>query len=222
MDSAKRIWNYYTINNVKSVMDPSVTATMTLVGPINEKTLATSGFNGYYLISKAGAKTEEDLINCLSFLDKMCDDEMMVLADWGLEGITYDINEEGVAVLKEELEASQTPQVGLNQVICYIPNLEPQSISLEKAESTLAQDASYAANIEFAVFHPALGYLANSEANSEVGLDIEQIIDDARTQYVCGQIDEAGFEKAAQQWLDRGGDKVIEEVNALYQADTSN
>lgn len=221
MDSAKRIWNYYTLNDVKSVTDPSVTATMTLVGAVNNKTLATSGFNGYYLITKAGAKTEEDLKNCLHFLDKMCDDEMLVLADWGLEGITYDLDENGNAVLREELEVSQTPQVGLNQSICYIPNLEPQSISLVKTESTLAQDKAYASNIEVAVFNPALGYLANSEVNSEVGTDIEQIIDDARTQYICGQIDDAGFEKAAKQWLDRGGDRLIEEVNQLYQADSS-
>jgi len=221
MDSAKRIWNYYTLNDVKSVTDPSATATMTLVGAVNNKTLATSGFNGYYLITKAGAKTEEDLKNCLHFLDKMCDDEMLVLADWGLEGITYDLDENGNAVLREELEVSQTPQVGLNQSICYIPNLEPQSISLVKTESTLAQDKAYASNIEVAVFNPALGYLANSEVNSEVGTDIEQIIDDARTQYICGQIDDAGFEKAAKQWLDRGGDRLIEEVNQLYQADSS-
>lgn len=47
------------------------------------------------MITKAGAKTEEDLKNCLTFLDKMCDDEMMVLADYGLEDISYTINENG-------------------------------------------------------------------------------------------------------------------------------
>ena len=34
MDGAKRIWNYFTSNNVASVVDPSTTATMTMVGPI--------------------------------------------------------------------------------------------------------------------------------------------------------------------------------------------
>lgn len=217
MDSGKRIWNYYTINDVRSVTDPSTTATMTLVGPINNATLATSGFNGYYLITKAGAKTEEDLRNCLHFLDNMCDDEMMILADYGLEGITYDVNENGNIVLREELEVQQTPQVGLNQSISYIPNYEPQSQTLVKAESTLAQDAAYKRNLEVAVFNPALGYLANSEINTEVGQDIEQIIDDARTQFICGQIDWAGFEKAAQQWLDRGGEQLMKEVNELHQ-----
>lgn len=221
MDSAKRIWEYYNMNDVKSVTDSSKNASMTLLGPVNGKTLATSGFNGYYLITKAGAKTEEDVRNCLHFLDKMCDDEMLVMADYGLEGVTYDLNEAGNIVKKEEMEPQYSPSAGLNQSVCYIPNLSPLNPQLEKTEPMKAQDEAYAYNEQFAVFNPALGYLANSEVNAEVGTDIEQIIDDARTQYICGQIDDAGLEAAAKQWLDRGGDRLVEEVNKLYQEDTA-
>ncbi|MGB8454613.1 MAG: hypothetical protein WCD89_20075 [Anaerocolumna sp.] len=83
----------------------------------------------------------------------------------------------------------------------------------------VAQDAAYAVNEQVAVFNPALGYLANSEVNAEVGTDIEQIIEDARTQSICGQIDEAGLDAAGQQWLDRGGDRLVGEINELYQND---
>ncbi|MDO5417664.1 MAG: ABC transporter substrate-binding protein, partial [Lachnospiraceae bacterium] len=221
MDGAKRIWNYYDQNGIKSVVDETKNATMTMVGPINEKTLATSGHNGYYLITKAGAKTEEDVKNCLHFLDKMCDDEMLVLADYGLEGITYDLNDAGKVVLRGDLDVSQTPHVGLNQCVCYIPNLKSTSPSIEKKPSEIAQDEAYAVNEKVAVMNPALGYLASSEVNAEVGTDIEQIIDDARTQYICGQIDDAGFAAAAQQWLDRGGDRLIEEINKMYQEDAA-
>ena len=221
MDGAKRVWQYYKMNDVKSVTDPSQLASMNLVGPINNKTLATSGFNGFYMITKAGAKTEEDVKNCLHFLDKMCDDEMLALADYGLEGVTYDLNEAGNVVKRNELEPQQSPSAGLNQSLCYIPNLAAITPALEKDELALAQDAAYALNKTVAVFNPALGYLANSEVNAEVGTDIEQIIDDARTQYICGQIDDAGFEAAAKQWLDRGGDRLVEELNKLYQEDTA-
>lgn len=221
MDGAKRVWNYYIQNDVKSVVDDSRTASMNLVGPINNVTLATSGMNGYYVITKAGAKTEEDVKNCLHFLDKMCDDEMLVMADYGLEGITYDLDENGEVVLKNKLEVSQTPQVGLNQCISYIPHLASVSPALKKDEPTKAQDAAYERNEKVAVFNPALGYLANSTVNAEVGTDIEQIIDDARTQYICGQIDDEGLEAAAAQWLNRGGDRLIEEINQLYQQDTA-
>lgn len=221
MDGAKRVWQYFVTNDVKSVTDPSKIASMNLLGPINNKTLATSGFNGFYMITKTGAKTEEDVKNCLHFLDKMCDDEMLALADYGLEGVTYDLNEAGKVVKRNGIEPNQSPSNGLNQSLCYIPNLAATTPALEKDELALAQDAAYALNKTVAVFNPALGYLANSEVNAEVGTDIEQIIDDARTQYICGQIDDAGFEAAAQQWLDRGGDRLIEEINKLYQEDTA-
>lgn len=219
MDGAKRIWNYFTNNNVASVTDPSTTATMTMVGPVNGHTLATSGYNGFYLITKSGAKTEEDLKNCLSFLDKMNDNEMLELADYGLEGVSYNLNENGNIVMNKELDASQTPNCGLNQAIAYIPNCSSTGLQLEKAQSQIESEACEKVNEQYAVFNPALGYLANSSVNAEVGTDIELIIEDARTQYICGQIDEAGLEAAAQQWLDRGGAQLVEELNTLYQAD---
>lgn len=219
MDGGTRIWDYFKTNNITSVVDSSKTATMQLVGPIEEKTLATSGYNGFYMITKAGAKTEEDLKNCLTFLDKMCDDEMMVLADYELEDISYTINENGNIEKSGDFEMSSLPNTGLNQAEAYIPNLLSQSPSLEMDEVQKARYESYEYNEPFAVSNPALGYLANSEVNAEVGTDIEQIIEDARTQYICGQIDKKGLEDAAQLWLDRGGDRLVEEVNELYKAD---
>ena len=82
MDGTKRIWKYFEDNAIADVNDASKIATMTSVGPINGHTLATTGYNGFYLITKSGAKTEEDVKACLHFLDKMCDPEMMALADY--------------------------------------------------------------------------------------------------------------------------------------------
>ena len=221
MDGTKRIWKYFEDNAIADVNDASKIATMTSVGPINGHTLATTGYNGFYLITKSGAKTEEDLKNCLTFLDKMNDDPMLELADYGIEGISYDLNENGNVVLNPDYDASQTPNCGLNQAVAYIPNMSSVSHPLEKAESQIESEACQEVNEKYAVFNPALGYLANSATNAEVGTDIEQIIDDARTQYICGQIDDAGLDDAAQQWLDRGGAQLVEEVNELYAADTN-
>ncbi len=219
MDSGRRIWDYYLQNDIRSVVDPAKGATITFVGPIEEKTLATSGHNGYYLITKAGAKTEQDVRNALTFLDKMNDPEMLVLADYGLEGITYEFNENGDIVLFNKHAQGKAPQVGLNQSVAYIPYQESPSPHLAKTERAILTDESYARNAKVAVFNPALGYLANSTVNAEVGTDIEQIIDDARTQYVCGLIDDAGFAQAAKAWADRGGSRLIDDLNKMYQAD---
>ena len=219
MDGAKRIWQYYDSNNVKSVADPSKNAAMKLVGPVNDKTLATSGYNGYFLITKAGAKTEEDVKTCLHFLVSLCDDEMLVLADYGLEGMNYELTSEGMIKKLDDILLEQAANNGLNQAVPYIPNIIASSPKLEQDEPTAAQYEAYEVCRPIAVTNPVLGYLASSEVNAEVGTDIEQIIDDARTQYICGQLDDAGFEKAAQTWLNRGGDRLIEELNQMYQAD---
>lgn len=218
-DSANRIWRYYMNNKVPSAVDSSKLASMTTVGPIAGKTLATSGYNGYFLITKAGAKTEEDVKNCLHFLDKMCDDEMLVLGDYGLEGIDWNLNDKGEIVKTNALNFEKQAAVGINGAFCYIPNSQPTEPKIYKDEPTIAQEEGYAKSREVAVVNPALGYLVSSEVNAEVGTDIEQIIDDARTQYICGQIDDAGFDAAAQTWLDRGGDRLIEDINKMYQAD---
>lgn len=219
MGSGARIWDYYTDNDVKSVVDPSKTAEMNLVGPVNGKTLATNGYNGFFVITKDGAKTEADVVNCLTFLDKMCDDEMMTLADYGLKDISYTLNEQGEVVINKEMKTDKSPQCGLNQAVAYVPNLAAVSPKLAALPSKAATDESYLKNEAAAVFNPAIGYMANSTVYAEVGTDIKQIMDDARTQYICNQIDEAGFENAVKQWRERGGDRLIAEINELYQED---
>ena len=75
------------------------------------------------------------------------------------------------------------------------------------------------ANIDIAVFNPAMGYLANSTTYAENGGDLDDILLSARTQYICGNIDQEEFQKQLELWLSRGGQAVIDEVNEQYQAD---
>ena len=110
MDGTKRIWKYFEDNAIADVNDASKIATMTSVGPINGHTLATTGYNGFYLITKSGAKTEEDVKACLHFLDKMCDPEMMALADYGLKDICYDINEIAMSSQSRLIQQKQAEQ----------------------------------------------------------------------------------------------------------------
>ena len=85
----------------------------------------------------------------------------------------------------------------------------------------IEEEAIKEANIDIAVFNPAIGYLVSSKINAEVGTDLKDILDRARTQYICGQIDEKGLQEQFKVWEQRGGADLIAEVNELYQADTS-
>ncbi len=217
LDGARRIWDYFVTSNVASVVDSSTTASMNLVGPIEGKTLATSGYNGYFLITKDGAKTEEDLKNCLWFLDQMSTDEMVTLADYGIEGLTYDLDEDGGVVMKEGLELANYPHQGLNQACTYY-GVNEDRLTVTQNERQVAQADAYAICREVAVFNPASTYLTNSEAYANYGTIISQTIDDARTQYICGTIDWDGFQAAVKTWEDQGGAAVKEEVNEQYHA----
>lgn len=143
---------------------------MTLVGTINDHTLATSGYNGLFVLSASTCDTEEKIEACLHFLDKMCDDEMITLSSYGLEGIHWHLDENGYLIDddKEDAVASKA-YAALNQTVAYIPNLEATSPTTEKSESVLKQNEVYAANIPYAVVNPALGYLNNSKTYSLMG-----------------------------------------------------
>lgn len=221
LDGSRSIWDYFVTNNIPSVTDSGKTASMNLVGAINGHTLATSGYNGFFVITKA-ADTEEKLAACLHYLDKMNDNEMLVLSGYGLEGVNYNITADGKI---EDTDVGVDTLVknygALNQTVAYIPNLSPTSPALALTERQEIENKVKADNEQYAVFNPALGYLNNSDTYSLSGATLDKIIDDARTQYICGQIDEAGLKAAWDNWLAQGGSDVIKEVNEQYSADKS-
>ena len=218
LDGSRRIWDYFVTNNVPSVVDPSQPASMKLIGTISDKTLATSGYNGFFVITKA-ADTEEKLAACLNFLDKMCDDEMILLSSYGIKDVHWKIGENGYLedLDKDDAVASKA-YAALNQTVAYVPNMSATSVTVERSERLIIEEEIKEANIEKAVFNPALSYLVNSPTYSLSGGTLDQILNDARTQYICGQIDFAGLQKAWSTWEVQGGAAVIEEINTQHQA----
>ena len=69
-------------------------------------------------------------------------------------------------------------------------------------------------NTEYAVVNPALSLLIESETYTLNGANLDMIIDDARTNYIIGAIDEEGLKAQWELWAESGGTQVIEEVNA--------
>jgi putative aldouronate transport system substrate-binding protein len=218
LDGSRKIWDYFVEQNVPSVVDPSKPASMNLVGSIEGKTLATSGNNGFFVITKA-ADTEEKLAACLNYLDKMCSDEMITLATYGIEGTHWELDSEGYLTdLDAGDEVSTKAYQALNQTIAYIPNLKAISPQVKASDRLQLEEKVKKDNEAVAVFNPAIAFLNNSDTYSLSGSTLDKLLDDSRTQYVCGQIDEAGLKAAWDSWLTQGGSAVIDEVNAQYSA----
>lgn len=217
MDGGRRIWDNLVTNKVPSVTDSSKTAGMTLTGSINGATLATSGYNGFLVVTKTADR--ETVEKCLHYLDKMCDDEMVVMAAYGLEGIHYELKG-GNIVRAADHKKTSADYSALNQTQCFIPNV------LNNAKPSLAQDERKKREIQVikdnekvAVFNPAVSYLANSPTYAKEGGKLDRIISEARTKYICGEMNEAGLQDAFDQWNKGGGTAVLSEVNEQYRAE---
>lgn len=206
MDGGRRIWDYFNAEATftPSVVNPDEAASMNLLGAVNGKTLATSGYNGYFTLSASTCDTPEKIEAALTFLDKLNDNDMRLLTEYGIEGVNYEVDENGYMVRLDKDNTGLTNNyAGLNQMLAYIPRYTPTP-SVETNERTARQNEVYVENEACAVFNPALSYLANSATYSDVGATLDEIIKQARTQYICGEIDEAGLQAAADAWLGTG------------------
>jgi len=222
MDSGKRIWNYFLAEETytPSVVDPSTNATMTLYGAVNGATLATAGYNGFFTLSASTCDTPEKVEAVLTMLDKLCDDEMLILTQYGIKDVNYTIDEEGYLVDTDVEDAALAANyMGLNQLLAYLPSAEhTPSPSVRQTEPNVAQAEAYEKALPYAKVNPASSYLINSATYADIGSTLQEYVTQARTQYICGEIDKAGLEAAHKRWLEEGGQTIIDEVNAQYAA----
>ncbi|MCR5723842.1 MAG: extracellular solute-binding protein [Treponema sp.] len=216
MDGSRRIWDYFVNNKVPSVADPSKLASMTLLGPVNGKTQATTGYNGFLVITKA-AKTKAQVEACLHFIDKMDDNEMLLLTTYGLEGVNYHVDNEGYLVQDTIGDPSALKAYGpLNQSQVFISGKTTDPAPKDNPR-VQKQKEVVKLNEQYAVFNPALAYLVNSPTYSTQGAILDQLLSDARTQYICGRIDKKGLEAEYTKWNKQGGEHLVAEVNEQYQ-----
>lgn len=188
-----------------------------LEGPNGQHAMPTAGYAGMLSISKAQVKTEEELRAVLQFLDTMNTPEAQVLLNNGIEGDNFEV-EDGFAVFDPEkkpltdMATAAWAQVGTNVTEPHFYVTQPAT-DFDKAlyEHRLELQAT---DLENAVYNPAAAFV--SETYLSMGTQLDNIMGDARIQFIAGQIDEAGIEAAIELWRSTGGDAVIEEINELY------
>lgn len=217
LDDGRRVMDYFQNQNIAGPEMDFVGA-IKKDGQSDAKTMATLGCQGFFVITKA-AKTEEDVRKCLDFLDKMNDEDMMTLANYGLKDAHYTVESDGRVTRSHDATLNQEYQA-MNQLVSYTeyaPNTDPY-VTLNETPFYEKQQEVIADNEPYAVSNPAAGILGDSEEYIKNGVALDKIIEDARIQYIVGQIDEAQLKSQWELWSKSGGDKVIEEVNASYEA----
>lgn len=169
------------------------------------------GYNNIILFPKSAVKDEAELKKILAFFDKMMTPEVANLMYWGIEGTHYTVVE-GKAKVSDDKELIEREVKPFKDSVIG----EPESNGMYESYNTLPgrihAEELIKENVKVGVPDPTAAL--DSQIYTEKGVELQQLITDATYQYIYGQIDKAGFEKAIEQWKSRGGSKIIEEYNA--------
>ena len=175
------------------------------------------GFSGEVVVTKA--VKEEDLPKVMKFLDWCNGAEGQMLLNWGVEGVTYWLDEEGFRTDKpadgsDQSTNIQTIQHSLNQLGMNVPGdlCIPAKTTVLREEYNKGNE-EYA---QYAVANPC--YPLISETNVAFGSTLSEKLSDAAVQYIACKIDEAQLRAVWQEWAEEGGAMITEEYNAAYHA----
>lgn len=179
-------------------------------GPKGERTYGGQGYNSVFMFPKSSVKTEAELKQILGFFDKLSDQKMLDLLGWGIEGRHYKVEESKPVFIDQKLQDTEVGSSYLQlQVAKYTAKTTGKETKLMEKYGKMIRD-----NEAIAVNNPSNPLDSNTQTTK--GSELKQIIDDSRTKFVLGKLDEAGWKQAIEQWRKAGGDKVIEEFSAQY------
>lgn len=205
--------------NAQSIQDKlvkNVPTALTDVAPLEggagRRLPGESGNAGFLAIPKATVKTEADLKRALTFIDQLMDPQMATLLVKGIQDkhwvdkgeFTEPLDKEGytrdVKPYRDTL-----PQRGENY------NIDKPS---KEADLFRKNQKIGGENEQFIVTNPALNL--ESATYSDRGSELEQMITDAETKFIMGQIDEAGWQKEIENWKSAGGEQMMKEYKEAY------
>jgi len=190
---------------------------------INNRAIATAGYNGGLVFSKTAVKDEKTLIDCLTFENSLATELSESFIYSGIPGTDYTVGADGVWTQTSDQADHMDNTVGQYAQIRCVETLL-QGIYQKWAPTTDPYDAEFKAQRKVAMALPAGGVVADmsspfiSDTLTKSGADLLPIMMDAINKYITGDITLDQYKAAQQQWLDTGGQKVIDEYKAQYDA----
>ncbi|WP_274652677.1 extracellular solute-binding protein [Paenibacillus humicola] len=179
------------------------------------RVLMDKGYTGEFVFPKSSVKTEADLRKILGFFDKISDDNAQNIFEWGLENVHYTLKDGKPTRTQEQMDKYNSEVVQIEQTLevadgsrAMPGQIDPYVQKYKDAKNAVMNNL---------VVNPAAAYI--SPTFNQKSADLNKIINDARIQYIMGQIDEAGWKNALDNWRKSGGDQVTEELNEQYAKD---
>jgi len=183
---------YFQQKETKNVYD------MTVPAPINGKAYAAVGHFGGALISKTAVKTEDELKKVLAFFNRMNSDEAKA---------------EFVKIAQENNSKPADQQFNLDDLKNLITT-DAIVYPVGETDTDKMLSSRMAQYAEIAIPDPSAGLI--SPTQTEKNEQLNTILQDARTKYVLGEIDDAGYDAMLAQWKKAGGEQVAKELADLY------
>lgn len=185
-----------------------------LQGPDGIRVPGESGNTGFLAIPTSKVTSEEELDRILTFINQLFEPEMVNLINKGVEGIHYQVEGEHTVIIDRDKDAQEVkpyrdtfPQRGEH----YNMERKPKEGELFNKNKQIVYG-----NEQHIVPNPVL--TLRSQTFVERGGELEQLITDAQTKFIMGNIDEAGWRAQVQHWRDSGGDAMAAEYKASYEA----
>ena len=179
------------------------------------------GASGEIVVTKA--VPESKLPAVMKFLDWCNGAEGQTLLNCGLQDVTYWIHSDGYRYTYPEGEEANgeqyaqktnTIQHSLNQLGMNVTgDLTPPA----PAKGLRAEyNQNLVDNAGYVISNPC--YTFDSETNNLMGATLNQEVEDAQVQYIAGKIDLAGLQSVYEDWHAQGGDDILDEYQAVYDA----
>jgi len=179
------------------------------------------GYNGVIAISKQRVRTDKQLDQVLTTLDKLQSKEGSVLLSNGIEGRNFQLVDGKAAQINQDDPKVKILQNDVDKAFIQVGTRA--SVGLGQYPTKYGDDVQQKLfdqriplmeeDLKTAVFNPALPVV--SDAYIQRGQTLDPIVSDARIKYLSGAITEEQLRAAVKRWYDSGGTDVAKETNEL-------
>jgi putative aldouronate transport system substrate-binding protein len=167
-------------------------------------TFANPGFNCLYMIPRPSVRSQDKVHTILEFFNRTMDDEVMNLFVVGVEGVHYRMeNNNPVIIDQDRLTRDLAPMLSL-----YVRPQILESLRISPREGRRAGYEFQRLNLRD--YHQMDAFFITAIPTGQ----LNQIMNDANTRFVTGDINEAQWRAALEEWNRTGGTALIADYTA--------
>ncbi len=174
------------------------------------------GYNGGFFVPKTSVRTEARLEEIMKYFDALGSDDAILTLRRGIRDKHYTVQSDG-SILSTDEQIKAFREVDFPDASLITPygvtRVMPERFSDPLLQATYDSMANYNGKRYLSIHDVYL-----SPTLTRLGVNLTQIIIDARAKYMVGDINRAQFDAEVARWRAAGGDEVKKELTAAFAA----